>query len=139
MSLDTRSLTLMYLATRAISSALGAALREQPVRELGRLALGRSGPQKTRQGTFLVCTCLQALEIPQNRQRNLWKSLTKKGLDLEILGKEAWRKRDPTEGLEMLRTISASLRLLKTCSTAGVTRSAPWAGEPSAAPRGKRI
>jgi hypothetical protein len=47
---------------------------------------------------ILVCTCLQALEIPQNRQRNLWKSLAKKGLVLEIPGKKAW-KRDATEGL----------------------------------------
>jgi hypothetical protein len=31
---------------------------------------------------------LQAVEIPQNRQSNLWKNLEKKGLDLEILGKK---------------------------------------------------
>jgi hypothetical protein len=30
---------------------------------------------------------LQVLEIPQNRQRNLWKSLEKIGLILEKLGK----------------------------------------------------
>jgi hypothetical protein len=30
---------------------------------------------------------LQPVEIPQNRQRFLWKYLEKKGLDLEILGK----------------------------------------------------
>src|SRR5271163_850072 len=31
---------------------------------------------------------LQPFEIPQNRQRILWKSLAKNGLDLEILGKK---------------------------------------------------
>jgi hypothetical protein len=34
---------------------------------------------------------LQVIEIAQNRQRNLWKSLEKKGLDLEKLGKIPWR------------------------------------------------
>jgi hypothetical protein len=34
---------------------------------------------------------LQPLEIPQNRQRNVWKNLEKKGLDLEMLGEKAWR------------------------------------------------
>jgi hypothetical protein len=28
---------------------------------------------------------LQTVDFPQNRQRNLWKSLEKKGLDLELL------------------------------------------------------
>jgi hypothetical protein len=39
---------------------------------------------------------LQPLEIPQNRQRNLWKNLEKKGLDLEMLGEKAWRFGAPT-------------------------------------------
>jgi hypothetical protein len=34
---------------------------------------------------------LQPLEIPQNRQRNLWKNLERKGLDLEMFGEKAWR------------------------------------------------
>jgi hypothetical protein len=33
----------------------------------------------------------QAFEIPQNRQRNLWKSLEKTARDLEMFGKKAWR------------------------------------------------
>jgi hypothetical protein len=34
---------------------------------------------------------LQSFEIPQNRQNFLWKSLEKKGGDLEKLGEKAWR------------------------------------------------
>jgi hypothetical protein len=33
---------------------------------------------------------LQPFEIPQNRQRNPWKNLEKKRLDLEMLGEKAW-------------------------------------------------
>jgi hypothetical protein len=36
---------------------------------------------------------LQVVEIPQNRQRILWKNLEKKGLVLEILGKKICRLR----------------------------------------------
>jgi hypothetical protein len=34
---------------------------------------------------------LQPLEIPQNGQKNLWKSLDRNSLDLEILGKSLER------------------------------------------------
>jgi hypothetical protein len=40
---------------------------------------------------------LQPLEIPQNRQRNPWKSLGKKGLDLEIFGEKAWKPGAPPQ------------------------------------------
>jgi hypothetical protein len=33
---------------------------------------------------------LQVLEIAQNRQRNVWKSLEEKGVDLEKLAEKAW-------------------------------------------------
>jgi len=33
---------------------------------------------------------LQTIDIAQNRQENLWKSLEKKGSDLEKLGEKPW-------------------------------------------------
>jgi hypothetical protein len=52
--------------------------------------VGNRPPQKFGERTSTPRP-LQPLEIPQNRQRNLWKNLEKKGLDLEMLGEKAWR------------------------------------------------
>jgi hypothetical protein len=52
--------------------------------------IGNRSPQKFGE-TQSTLQPLQPLEIPQNRQRNLWKNLEKKGLDLEMLGEKAWR------------------------------------------------
>jgi hypothetical protein len=46
---------------------------------------------------------LQPLEIPQNRQRNLWKSLEENALDLEMLGEKAWRFAAPARRTQAAR------------------------------------
>jgi hypothetical protein len=51
----------------------------------------RCGPlfgAKSLEGTLEGLETLQAFEIPQNRQRNLWKSLEKNSLVLEKLAKK---------------------------------------------------
>ena len=49
---------------------------------------------------------LQTLEIPRNRQRFLWKSLEKKGSDLEMLGKTLGREARP--GRRLCRGVSCA-------------------------------
>src|SRR5579862_951362 len=48
-------------------------------------------------GGFLRVRPSQTLEIPQNRQRNVWKNLEKSGSDLETLGRKAC-PRGPARG-----------------------------------------
>jgi hypothetical protein len=42
---------------------------------------------------LLALEALQPIEIPQNRQRNLWKGLEQNSLDLEMLGKKLGGRR----------------------------------------------
>src|SRR5271163_815949 len=69
-------------------------------------------------GEGLFLEALQPFEIPQNRQSFLWKSLEKKGGDLEKLGEKAWRIPGCRSGLGMRalsprrRSISAQWKSL---------------------------
>jgi hypothetical protein len=51
-------------------------------------ACGRPGAAKSLEADTFDFFLLQAIEIAQNRQRNLWKSLERNSLDLERLGKK---------------------------------------------------
>src|ERR1700722_7451288 len=71
----------------AMSSGAQALIVARPLRSRGeapKTDLSRKSLEKRKMGLGV----LQVIEIPQNRQRNLWKSLEKKGLDLEKLGKK---------------------------------------------------
>ena len=50
---------------------------------------------------------LQVSEIPRNGQRNVWKSLEKKGLDLEMFGENTWGLAVAPAGMPR-RTLSAA-------------------------------
>ena len=56
-----------------------------------------SSEDKNLEGRTFGLDLLQALEISQYRQMNLWKSLEKKALDLEIFGEKAWRFAPPPQ------------------------------------------
>ena len=58
-------------------------------------ALGQRGrvPIKNLEKDLLGLEALQPIEIPQNRQRNLWKGLEQNSLDLERLGKKLGGRR----------------------------------------------
>ena len=59
--------------------------------------------------SFSALRLLQAIEIPQNGQRNVWKCLVRKGLDLEMLGKKACSGRRWRAATEAARsTVSPS-------------------------------
>src|SRR5271168_3770613 len=66
----------------------------------------RCGPlfgAKSVEGTLEGLETLQAFEIPQNRQRNLWKSLEKNSLVLEKLAKKlGGRSRDGRSALRLI-------------------------------------
>jgi hypothetical protein len=47
---------------------------------------------------------LQVLEIPENRQGFVWKSLEQKGSDLEKLGEKACRRRQAPAAIRARRT-----------------------------------
>jgi hypothetical protein len=55
---------------------------------LGAEPSGRRRGRKYLENLNATHRLLQVFEIPQNRQRIVWKNLEKKGLVLEILGKK---------------------------------------------------
>jgi hypothetical protein len=70
------------------SSACGAGAAECGVAASGIRLNGGGGPQKIWSDIIWGFLGLQPLEIPQNGQRNVWKSLDRNTLDLEKLAKK---------------------------------------------------
>jgi hypothetical protein len=58
-----------------------------------RSASGAASAAKNLEKDLLGLEALQPIEIPQNRQRNLWKGLEQNSLDLERLGKKLGGRR----------------------------------------------
>jgi hypothetical protein len=78
---------------------------------------------------FLKFGLLQVLEIAQNRQSFLWKSLDKTGRYLEMFGEKAWRLCKPPRGCPgrdgmWPRSPSAGRRRAKACHKALAERDA---------------
>src|SRR5271163_121541 len=79
--------------------------RRCPPRPLALGLLELLWESKSLETDSLGLEALQALEIPQNRQRNLWKSLEKNSLDLERLGQKLggrWTARGAASVLQRL-------------------------------------
>src|ERR1700677_160455 len=86
----TGSLSVEVGAVADRASFVGSKLGKRDV--LRQLRSARGGvPIKNLEKDLLGLEALQPIEIPQNRQRNLWKGLEQNSLDLERLGKKAWR------------------------------------------------
>jgi hypothetical protein len=62
-----------------------------PGRARKELLPGGAGAAKVWNKKKLLLRLLQVLEIPQNHQRNVWKSLEEKGANLEVFAEKAWR------------------------------------------------